>query len=63
MGGVFSLPLSAAPLWFAVLSVSAWCAVVSRVAATPGLFMSGASAVRAVVSLWAWGAISSSVST
>lgn len=43
--------------------VSPWCAVVSRVARTLGLFMSGARTRRAVVSLWAWRAWSSSVST
>ena len=55
MGGV-SAP-AASPAWFVVR-----CAIVSRVALTPGLFMSGVSALRAVVSLWAWRAWSSPVS-
>lgn len=61
MGGVFSLSL--APPWFAALSVLPWRAMVSRVARTPGFPVSGVSATRAVVSLWAWRAVSSSVST
>ena len=69
MGGVSApVAVSPAPLWFAALSVvavsSSPCrAAVSRVARAPGLPMSGASAARAWVSLWAWRAVSSSVST
>lgn len=63
MGGVFLFSPLSAPLWFAAPSVPAWCAVVSRVAFTPGLFMSGVSVWRAWVSLYAWRAVSSSVST
>ena len=62
MGGVFLFSPLPASFWFAALSV-AWCAMVSRVARAPGLPMSGASAARAWVSLWAWRAVSSSVST
>ena len=67
MGGV-SVPapvavVSLTPrLLVAPVVVSPWCAVVSRVARAPGLFMSGASVSRAWVSLWAWRAVSSSVS-
>ena len=52
-------PLVASAVAVAVLP---WCVVVSRVARAPGLFTSGASAARAWVSLWAWSAVSSSVS-
>lgn len=45
------------------VAVLPWCAMVSRVAFTPGFPVSGASARRAWVSLWAWRAVSSSVST
>lgn len=62
MGGVFLFSPLPAPPWFAAFSV-AWCAMVSRVARAPGLPASGASAARAWVSLWAWRAVSSSVST
>ena len=55
VGGV-SAP-AASPALFVVR-----CAIVSRVAFTPGFPVSGASAARAWVSLWAWRAISSSVS-
>ena len=48
--------MSSAPPWLVALSPSPWRAMVSRVARAPGLFMSGASALRAVVSLWAWSA-------
>ena len=69
MGGVSApapVAVSPAPLPLvvsAVVAVSPCRAVVSRVARAPGLPMSGASAARAWVSLWAWRAISSSVST
>ena len=71
MGGVSApapVAVSPAPLPLVVSAVvavsSSPCrAVVSRVARAPGLPMRGASTVRAVVSLWAWRAISSSVST
>lgn len=68
MGGVsapapvVAVSLTPRPL-VALVVVSPWCAMVSRVARAPGLFMSGASAARAWVSLWAWRAVSSSVST
>ena len=68
MGGV-SAPAPVAvspapcPLVVSAVAVSPWCAMVSRVARAPGLSMSGASAARAWVSLWAWRAVSSSVST
>ena len=67
MGGVSApaLVVVSAPRLFVVSAVSPspWCAMVSRVAFTPGFPVSGARIVRAVVSLWAWMAISSSVST
>ena len=73
MGGVSApapVAVSPAPRLFVAsvavavaVSPSPWCAVVSRVAFTPGLPVSGASAVRAAWSLWAWRAVSSSVST
>lgn len=69
MGGVSApapVAVSPAPLPLvvsAVVAVSPWCAMVSRVAFTPGFPVSGASAARAWVSLWAWRAVSSSVST
>lgn len=70
MGGVSApapVAVSPAPRPLVVSAVavsSSPCrAVVSRVARAPGLPMSGASAARAWVSLWAWRAISSSVST
>lgn len=60
VGGASLFP----PVWPAgVVLVSPWRAMVSRVARAPGLFMSGLSVVRAWVSLWAWRAVSSSVST
>lgn len=52
--------LSVAPV---AVVVPAWCAMVSSVALTLGFSVSGASVSRAVWSLWAWRAISSSVST
>ena len=42
--------------------VSLWCAMVSRVARALGFPVSGASVARAWASLWAWRAVSSSVS-
>ena len=56
MGGVWwPAPVAVSPaprpLVVSAVAVSPWCAVVSRVAFTPGLFMSGASAARAWVSL------------
>lgn len=65
MGGVFLFSPLPASFWLSVRVVarSPWCAIVSRVAFTPGLSVSGASAARAWVSLWAWRAVSSSVST
>lgn len=71
MGGVSApapVAVSPAPRLFVVsavveVAVLPWCAVVSRVARAPVLPMSGASAARAWVSLWAWRAVSSSVST
>ena len=68
MGGVWwSVPVavSPAPRLFVApvpVAVSPWCAMVSRVARTPGLPVSGVSAARAWVSLWAWRAWSSPVS-
>ena len=70
MGGVSApVPVAVVPLAprlpvpLVAVVVSPWLAMVSRVALTPGFPMSGASAERAVVSLWAWRAVSSSVST
>ena len=71
MGGVSApAPVAVSPapcplVVSAVVAVSSspWCAMVSRVARAPGLPVSGASAARAWVSLWAWRAVSSSVST
>ena len=70
MGGVF-VPVSVVVVLLAprlsvllvVVVVVVWLAMVSRVALTLGFPMSGASAERAVVSLWAWRVVSSSVST
>ena len=61
MGGVSApAPVAvvslASRLRVALVVVSPWCAVVSRVARTPGFPVSGASVRRAVVSLWAWSA-------
>ena len=71
MGGVSApapVAVSPAPRLFVAsvavaVAVLPCRAVVSRVACAPGLPMSGASAARAWVSLWAWRAVSSSVST
>ena len=65
MGGVSLFLLVFVLVWsVAVVLVSfVWLAVACRVAVTLGSFMSGASVVRAWVSLWAWRAMSSSVST
>ena len=70
MGGVSApapVVVSPAPCLFVVSAVVAVApspcrAMVSRVAFTPGFPVSGASARRACVSLWAWRAVSSSVS-
>ena len=66
MGGASLFPPVFVLVWsvaVVLVVVSPWCAVVSRVAATLVLFMSGARMRRATVSLWAWSAWSSSVST
>ena len=69
MGGVSApapVAVSPAPRQLVVpaaVAVSPWRAMVSRVAFTPGFPVSGASVSRAMVSLWAWRAVSSSVST
>ena len=68
MGGVSApAPVAVSPaprlLVVSAVAVSPWCAMVSRVAFTPWFPVSGASAARAWVSLWAWRAVSSLVST
>ena len=66
VGGVL-FPFVFVLVWLVAALVAvaapAWRAVVSRVARAPGFLVSGARMRRAVVSLWAWRAWSSSVST